>query len=283
MNKSKHSTGIMKKYVITSRSIIFLLIISITFFNTSCKKDKAGEKPDLPPQESLIMDFSDFDSRPDEKGKGTTYNNFVYSYLNVLFWNTISASTLAVPAVAYGHMLSQNARYVGDNVWEWVDYYTYNQTDYVATLTAARLNNDQFSVEMVIAEEATPESGFKWFDGVVSYNHTSASWNLYRYNGGSPVKVIEVDWSKDYEEDTSSLTYTYVETGQEQTGSSINMGTDPSLDYNAWYTISLADETIEIQWDRATKAGRVKNPDYFPDSNWNCWDANLADIDCPVL
>lgn len=283
LSKSKNRISIMKRYLITSRTVVYLLIISLTFFNTSCKKDKAGEKPELPPEESLFMDFSDFDSRPDQKSKGTTYNNFVYSYLNVVFWNTVSTASLAVPAIAYGHMLNQNARYLGDNVWEWVDYFTYVQTDYVATLTATRLNNEEFSMEMVIAEESNPEAGFKWFEGIVRYDHTSATWDIYKYDGGSPVKILEVDWTRDYEDDTSSLTYIYVEPGQAETGSSINFGIDPSLDYNAWYTISLSTETIEIQWDRATKAGRVRNPDYFSDNNWHCWDAYLADIECPVL
>ncbi len=273
----------MKKYSIISKSMVFILVISMIMFNTSCKKkDKPGEEPDLPPQESLIMDFSDFDSRPDEKGKGTTYNNFVYSYLNVVFWSTISTGAIALPAAAYIHLLNQDANYLGDNTWEWVYNFTFNQTDYIATLTGARLNNEEFSMEMVIAEEANPGAGFKWFDGVVRYDHTAASWNIYK-NIASPVKVLEVDWTKDYEENTSSLTYIYTEPGQSETGSSITFGKDPSLDYNAWYTIDLSAETVEIQWDLITKAGRVRNEDYFLDNDWHCWDSNLADIDCPVL
>lgn len=273
-----------KKYSVITKPIIFLLIVSITIFNTSCKKkDTTGEKPDLPPQESLIMDFSDFDSRPDQKSKGTTYNNFVYSFLNVAFWHTLTTSYLAIPATAYGHLLSQNARYIGDNVWEWVYYFTYEQTDYVATLTGTRLNNEEFSMDLVIAEESNPDLGFKWFEGVCRYDHTSASWDIYKYNEGSPVKVLEVDWTKDFEANTSALTYVYVEPGQDETGSSITYGKDPSLDYNAWYTIDRSTETIEIEWDLATKAGRVRNENHFLDNDWHCWDSNLADVECPEL
>ncbi|MBN1387822.1 MAG: hypothetical protein JW965_05200 [Bacteroidales bacterium] len=271
----------MKKYSVISKPIVFLLVISMIMFNTSCKKkDKPGEEPELPPKESLIMDFSDFDSRPDQKG--TTYNNFVYSFLNVAFWSTISAGSLALPAAAYGSLLSQDASYLGDNTWEWKYNFTFDQEDYIATLTAKRLNNEEFSMEMVVAEESSPTAGFKWFDGIVRYDHTSASWNVYK-NPASPVKIIEVDWTKNYEENTSSLTYVYVEPGQGETGSSITLGKDPSLDYNAWYTIDLSAETIDIQWDMITKAGRVRNEDYFQDTDWHCWDANLADIECPVL
>ncbi|HCC72102.1 MAG TPA: hypothetical protein DEQ09_13265 [Bacteroidales bacterium] len=271
----------MKKYFLASRAIITLLIISMVMFNSSCKKkDKGDEKPDLPPQESLLMDFSDFDERPDTKG--TTYNNFVYSFLNVAFWNTVTTSSLAFPALAYVNMVGQNARYLGDNSWEWAYYFTYEQTDYVATFTTSRINNETYSAEMMIAEEATPEAGFKWFDGVVRFDRTAASWNVYK-DAASPVKVIEVDWTKNYEANTSSLTYTYVEPAQDETGSSITFGKDPSLAYNAWYTISFSSETIEIQWDMATKAGRVRNEDHFLDTDWHCWDASLVDIECPDL
>ncbi|MBS0012186.1 MAG: hypothetical protein KFF49_12300 [Bacteroidales bacterium] len=269
----------MKKSSIIYRSLILLLIASLTVINTSCKGDKPGEKPQLPPQESLLMDFSDFDERPDLKGKGTTYNNFVYSFLNVAFWHTVTTASLALPATAYVQLLNQNAMYLGDNSWQWSYTVTYEQTVYVASLTSKRLSDEEFSIELVIALESNPEAGFKWIDGIVRYDHTSASYNVYK-NAASPVKVIEIDWTY-LELNTSSLTYTYVEPGQDETGSSITFGKDPSLEYNAWYTISLSSETIEIEWDMATKAGRVRNQAYFLDNEWHCWDASLVDIDCP--
>lgn len=266
----------MKKYLSISKTILTFLIVASLASCNSCDKVDPDEKPNLPPQESLFMDFSDFNERPDEKG--TTYNNFVYSFLNVAFWNTLGTVTLAPPAVAYVSILQQNARYLGDNSWEWVAYFTYNQTNYVGTLTTLRLDNETYSVELVVAPESNPDSEFKWVDGVVRYDLTSASYNIY-INPGNPVKALEVDWVN--EDNTSSLTYTYTVPGETETGSSINYSVDPSLTYDASYTINLSGETIEIEWDRASKAGRVRNEDYFLDNEWHCWDSNLVDIDCP--
>ncbi len=274
----------MKKYMTTSKTLILLLTALILTFTTSCNKKEEGEQPELPPVESLVMDFSDFDSRPDQtKGVAISYNNFVYSYLNIVFWNTISTGTIALPTAAYLYMLEQDPEYLGDNKWEWTYEFTFNQADYIATLTGIRLNNEEFSMEMEIAYSGFTGAAVKWFDGVIRYDHTAATWNLYKYDDLSTVKIIEVEWTKDYEAETSSLSYTYVEPGKEQTGSSITLGKDPSLDYDAWYTISLASETIDIQWDTETKAGRVKNPDHFQDSNWHCWNSDLMDIECPDL
>jgi hypothetical protein len=72
--------------------ILIMLITAVMLVNTSCDKENPDEKPELPPVESLVMDFSAFDSRPDQqKGIIATYNNFVYSYLNVAFWSSLSS------------------------------------------------------------------------------------------------------------------------------------------------------------------------------------------------
>jgi len=274
----------MKKYIITSRIPVFLLIISIILINTSCKKKTTGEKPELPPVESLVMDFSDFDSRPDQKkSMATTYNNFVYSYLNVAFWSTVSTGAVALPAVAYSNLLNQEAEKVDDNIWKWTYNFTWDGVSYVASLTTERLNNEEYTAELVIAFADSPESGFKWVEGIVRYDRTAASWNVYKHNEGDPVQLLDIDWTKDYETGVSSLTYVYVEPGQPETGSSITYGRDPSLDYNATYTIILSAQTIEIQWDTETKAGRVRNPYHFEDNDWHCWNSDLVDIECPAL
>lgn len=275
----------MKNYFMRSGSIIVIMLLTtVMLMNTSCDKENPDEKPELPPVESLVMNFSAFDSRPDQqKGIVTTYNNFVYSYLNVVFWSSLSSGSIALPVRAYTHIKDQDAEYLGDNIWQWEYNFTWDASEYIATLTAERLNNEEFSMAMVIALSTATESGFKWFEGIVRYDHTAASWDIYKYNDMNPVKMLEVDWTKDYEAETSSLTYVYVEPGQEETGSSITLGRDPSLDYNAWYTINLSAETIEIQWDTVTKAGRVRNQNHFQDNNWHCWNADLMDIECPVL
>lgn len=38
---------------------------------------------------------------------------------------------------------------------------------------------------------------------------------------------------------------------------------------------------INVEWHRVNQNGRVKDPAYFSDSNWHCWDESHQDIDCP--
>ncbi|HKL66580.1 MAG TPA: hypothetical protein VJ877_01715 [Bacteroidales bacterium] len=276
----------MKNYLVSSKLLALALIISIGILNSSCDKENKDEKPELPPVESLVMDFSDFNSNPTQtKGIVTTYDNFVYSFYTVAFWSSISTGSISLPVAAYAYMMDKEGEYIGDNSWQWTYQFTYEQSSITATLTAERIDNEQFSMEMVIESPNSPD-GFKWFDGVIRYDHTAASWNVYKYDQTVPptaTKMLEVSWTKDYEEETSSLTYTYVYPGQNETGSYITFGKDPSLDYNAWYTISLTSGMVEIQWDTETKAGRVKSENHFEDTNWHCWIGDLQDITCPAL
>ena len=273
----------MKKKIILANIFLLMIIISSVLFITSCDKENLDERPDLPPVESLIMNFSDFQQQPaTSKGIVATYNNYSYAYFTVFFWNTFTTVTLVLPVTAYGYALQQEPVYLGDSKWEWSYEVTWGALEYVATLTGERLNNEEFSMEMSIALASVPNVRFVWFDGVVRYDHTSATWNMYKSDDGTSVKIIEVMWEKDFETEVTSLKYTYIEPGQDETGSYICYGLNPEMVYDASYTVSLSGSMINIEWDSETKAGRVKNPDYFVDSAWHCWNNLLEDIDCPA-
>lgn len=217
------------------------------------------------------MDFSDFNQLPaGAKSTAATYENFGHAYFSVLAWNIVQTVTLIIPVTAYAVALQQDPVYLGDHTWEWRFDVPVNQHTFTATLTGARINNEEFSMEMVIALASAPEEGVKWFDGVIRYDHTHATWNLYKEGS---IKVLEAEWNKDYETGEGDLTYTYVEPGQEQTGSSIMMAYMPDEVYDASYIISLAANETVIQWNTTTIEGRVKDQAKFEDTEWHCWDS----------
>jgi len=261
----------MKKQLNFRSLMSLLLAISLLVSFTSCDKEPVEDRPDLPPLESLVMDFSDFSEQPGgKKGTEATYENFLHSYLSVFFWNAASTVTLALPVVAYGVALQQVPEYLGDHIWEWAFDFPLNQLNYTATLTGARISNEEFSMEMTIGLAGIPDIGVKWFDGIVRYDHTHATWNMYK--DGS-AKVLEAEWNKDFETEEGDLTYTYVEAEQEETGSFIMLEYMPEAFYDAAYTISLAAGDTKIEWNTTTIEGRVMDLNKFDDSDWHCWDS----------
>ncbi len=273
----------MKNIMKRTRIILTLIMMAMLLFVSSCDKEKLENRPDLPPIESILMDFSDFADQPGvAKGVVTTYDNFVHGFNTLAFWQTAATVTLAVPAAAYYNVLtmSTSPEYLGDNRWRWTKEFQVQQVNYQATLTAERISNEEFSMEMKIGLAALPAASVVWFDGVIRYDHTHAEWNLYRNDAGH-VKIVEVVWNKDYETGESDLTYTYVEPSQQETGSYITMGIRPDEVYDAYYSVSLSTGMTDIEWDRDTKAGRIKDADYYGDSLWHCWNDLLEDIVCP--
>ena len=129
----------------------------------------------------LMMSFSDFDAvRGETKASGEPHLHFNYAFRSLVFWSGASAVTMALPVAAYAYALEQGVEYLGDNSWEWAYSFHWSGLDYTATLTATRINNEEFSLEMLITLSSMPEQGVKWFDGIVRYDHTQANWTIYR-------------------------------------------------------------------------------------------------------
>ena len=270
-----------KKGMSIYRIAAITLAVTILTVNTSCDNEPRESRPELPPVESLMMSFSDFDAvRGETKASGEPHLHFNYAFRSLVFWSGASAVTMALPVAAYAYALEQGVEYLGDNSWEWAYSFHWSGLDYTATLTATRINNEEFSLEMLITLSSMPEQGVKWFDGIVRYDHTQANWTIYR--DGS-IDVLDVAWTKDYELGDASLLYTYVEPEVEETGSYINYEYIPLEMYDATFTVSLSRGTTIIQWNTTSKEGRAQDEAQFGNAQWNCWDSfdnGLVDMVC---
>ncbi len=259
-----------------------ILSVSLAFSMTSCgDTEPVGETPELPPVESMKMDFSDFANEPGgTKGTQDTYQAFWHSYWTVFYCNIWAAAVSALPVTAYGYALQQTPEYVGDNTWEWSYSFNWDSKEYTATLTGARKNNAEFTMEMVIALTAAPNQGVKYFDGLVRYDHTQATWTIYKEGTTS---VLEIAWNKDYETGEADLTYTYTEPEKEYTDSYVTAAYMPDEFFDASYTISVPAGMTDIEWNTETIEGRVMAPAHFDDDAWHCWASSvngLADKAC---
>jgi hypothetical protein len=259
------------------------LALTVLFATTSCESEPKGDRPELPPAELLFMSYADYEEEPGvSKGTAATYENFHHAFATLLFWHTNSSITLtmALPIAAYGYAIQQEAEYMGDNTWEWSYEIDWFGTDYIVTLTTERINNEEFSILMDIALADLPTLGLKWFDGVVRYDHTHATWTVYKEG---TIAVVDAELNMNYETDAGSLKYTYVEPDMEETESYILYEYDPEAVWDASYTVSLSAGMTEIEWDIVTKEGHVKDVVYFGDADWHCWDSlvnGLVDKSC---
>jgi hypothetical protein len=258
-----------KNFALLSVTVLTLTLLIAT---SSCTSEPKGERPDLPSAELLFMDYSDFLEQPSgAKGTLATYDNFMHALGTVLFWHSPQITVYtALPVAAYKVALAQEAEYLGDNTWEWSYEVPLGEQTYVVTLTASRMHNEEFSIEMDVALASMPNLGVRWFDGVVRYDHTYATWTIYKEG---TVAVVEAVMNVDFEADNASLKYTYVEPDMEETNSYILYEWDAQEVLDASYTVSLSTGMTQIEWSINTKEGHVTDEVYFEDADWHCWDS----------
>jgi hypothetical protein len=259
--------------------LILISALSITIIVGGCKKDDEIAAPELPPMESLLMVFSDFDTDKTTKAV-SNYNNWGTAFANVSVWNVFISVRMAIPIASYAEALKQQPVYLGENKWEWQYDVTVGAVGYSAALVTERISNEEFTAAMYVTFSGlTPVEGFKWFEGTVRYDHTHALWTLYE-NPENPSPMIEIEWNRDWDADTGDITYTNV-TNDEESGSFLSYSFDPALQYDASYIISLDAGLTLIEWNRETKAGRIQSQEKFGDLNWYCWNSDLQNDVCP--
>jgi hypothetical protein len=265
----------MKKY----SALTYLLSLSLGFVLVFASCEKADEPMDLPPAESLSIDWDAFPQSNTKSSGILAAGNWVYSTATVFIWNVTVAGNILIPTVAYSAAFNYTPVYLGDNSWEWSYSVPVNGKTINASLIGTRLNNETFSMEMTLSEEGGFQN-FRWFEGVIRYDHTEASWTL-SHSPGDEVEYLRIDYSKDYDAGVSNIRYTVIDPLNELYNAYIDFGIDPDLDLDAHYNVSKSEgSTTYIEWNRTTKAGHVKDQQHFGDDLWHCWDGLLQDVDC---
>lgn len=277
----------MRKFLKIQQILAIILVASLALAGTSCKKKKddppvPGIPPTLPPIESLKMDFSDFNSLP---GKGDakiivdTYDNYTEAYNNVNFWKVLlQDDLLAVPAAGLANALTKTGQEISNNTFEWSISFNANSANYVGKLTAVK-GTTTFTISLEAAPSTSLSNTFEYLTGVVSNDLSTADWQVYKNDGGS-VKVLDGLYTINATSGFESLEYTYVESGETESNSTIEFNVLTSGDYDAAFYMSMSAGNVDVEWDTATRAGRVKSPTEFSDTNWHCWSDILADIVC---
>lgn len=272
--------------------IIFtlILLISAMFIIASCEKDEDPDPPQLPPKDALVMDFSDFKNPDYQSGKlksfsefqeMVSYQNYGHAFVTVTVWSTLAGLTMAVPAITYAAALQEDPVYLGDGKWQWefsVDSGTLET--YSAKLTASRISNEEFKAEMYITKTGLNGfTDFKWYEGVIRYDRTHAEWTLYE-SAANPVELLSIEWNRDWEANSSDITYTNIKGGGSENGSYIKYEKMAEGVLDSRYTVSTSTSEVIIEWDSESKDGHVMDNQKFGDDLWHCWNELLQDTEC---
>jgi hypothetical protein len=269
--------------------LIALAIVNLMFI--SCEKQEdAGTPPELPPLESMKIDFSKFtvEEKSAIETKSTesdTKANYGWASANVFIFNTILAVTLVVPIAAFATSFNQEAEFLGDATWQWKYTVEGFSGNYHARLTGQVRDND-VKWEMYISREGVGAfDEFLWYEGTSALDGNSGEWLLY-HSADFQEPLLQIDWEKTGEE-MGEVQYTVVRELTDDRSDNPNYGSyikagKTDNEYNAYYTIYQADSerNVFIEWNTTTFYGRVMDEKWYHDTEWHCWDNQGFDIDC---
>jgi hypothetical protein len=267
----------MKNTIQKSASVFALVVLMLSMALTGCKRKE--DAPALPPQESMLMDFSDF-----KDGQRTldSTDTWGYAALNVVVWDVILYLNLAVPTAAFAESFNHEPKWDRkDEHWVWS--YGFNWVTHYEAELHGWYEGDFINWEMHISQTG----GFRdviWFSGRSRIDRTSGTWTLNK-DGNNPVTYIGIAWERPTStSDAFSIRFTNILAGDAGNGDYILAGveTDAQAATDRFYNIydASASNMIEIKWHHLNQNGRVKDPAHFGDTNWHCWDEFHVDAVC---
>jgi hypothetical protein len=246
--------------------------------------------PEIPPLSSFLMEFSDFESgqpyKPLLRGEdpvddGASMHNWAWAATNVLVWNTIITVGLAVPLAAFIEAFDHEPTRQPDSTWVWDYNFIAQDVIHLAELHG-KIAEEKVLWEMYISKEGE-YIDFLWYSGQCDLSVTEGTWTLFN-NPADPTPLVGIEWHRYPETATGDIKYTNIVPDGPENGGYIFYGTAADGQYDAFYDIynKGLDNHTEIEWDRTTKAGRVKDQDHFDDGDWHCWDSELQDGPCAL-
>ncbi|MBN1207295.1 MAG: hypothetical protein JXB05_20595 [Myxococcaceae bacterium] len=250
-----------------------VLAFLVAVFLVGC----GAEAPELPPKESMTIDFKSLDSSSQGLQPGQqsvdpgARTHWTQAALRVGILNLWVGVGLA-PHVAVFHAAhSQAAKAQGDE-WVWTYSVKNGTVDATATLTA-RMDGKASVWQMRIDGKVGAEqlSDFLWYEG--RYEVSTGYWQLYNLEG----KHIRIDWELNSPTD-KELKFTD-NTGGAEDGNFLTYklaGDQASVSYDF-----KSNKKADISWSVSSKAGSILAADFAGHENQKaCWDSQLFDVQC---
>jgi hypothetical protein len=279
------------KMTIKGRIASLILLVVIALQIGACSENETaltqGDKPVLPPQSSMAIDFNEF---PDTNSPSPIFKfeptdtilrgNWGWAAIHVGVWSTIIKIGLAIPVAAFAESFNHQPVQQPDGSWLWSYTVNISGIDHTAKLFGKNVTN---GIEWrMLLTKAGFYTDFEWFTGFSNTPATEGTWTL-NHNPNDPFPFIFIEWSRNVEENTGEVKYTNIVPNAPENGSYIHYGKTNDVTYNRFFNIFGQEENrlINVEWNYEGHFGRVKDPMHFGDENWYCWDENLIDTICP--
>ncbi|MEZ6083101.1 MAG: hypothetical protein R3E58_03895 [Phycisphaerae bacterium] len=279
-------------------SVVVLAMLAVVGCNQNVPGDGNGGDggddlaPKIPPQSTFVIELEDFEDANSNGDVGTNgmvdvgtngaieRGNWLYAGGTTFVWNVILTVNLVVPVAAFVESFNHQPTLGADGIWRWQYDFRVFSINHSAELQG-QINGATIDWNMFLTKEGE-YTDYNWFSGQSNILGTSGTWSLNR-DPSNPSPFIQIEWNHDEETGENDIRYTNVIPDSDDNGGYIFYGVNNETPYNAFYEIypRPQDATTEMEWNRETKEGRVKDPAYYGDDEYRCWDDALIDTECP--
>ncbi len=273
----------MNSLLSLKKSLGFLIALMVIVFSCTENDDgqQQGPEPVMPPESSMAPDMSMFDGEGGETNRVNTIQNWTYAAFNVGIYSGILYTHLIVPVRAFKATINQEAHFNADaGLWVWEKNFEVPSRGTFSVRLTAEVNGTDVNWTGYVSKSGAFEN-FVWFDGTSKLNGESGNWNLYE-SPENPQVWLSNSWEIDREEGNGNTSFTVEKEGNHQ-GSSITYSIENGADYDRKvliHDVKVSNE-IDVQWNKASKFGRVKSEAKFQDEMYHCWGNQLQDTECP--
>jgi hypothetical protein len=250
--------------ILRGRTLLHLLLVLVISLLTVAGCSGASGAPTIPPVESFVIPFEDFEN----SGTGGlicldtgNQSNWNYAVGTVLTWGVILVTKLAVPVAALRASFQHTPVQQDDGSWIWSYSVNIGNATYTAKL------HGQFITEgihwsMNISKEGEYED-FLWYYGECDLPATEGFWIL-KQSPSVPTDLLQIDWSRNISAGTYAIRYTNIIPADPNNGGYIDTQYTKGVPYNHIWDLynKVADNHTYIEWSSTTGAGRVKNSNH---------------------
>jgi len=246
------------------------------------------DPPEIPPASTFVMEFDEFTSGGTAKlvddgpnpisQQVITNGNWGWGALHVGVWNIIVTVGMTVPVAAFLESFNHVPEQQSDGTWVWSYEVTVSGVLHTAELHASTVDGN-IEWNMFISKEGFYDA-FNWFSGVSNLPGTEGTWTLNN-TPDNPTPLLSIEWHRDAVSETGDIRYTNIVPDGPENGGYIFFGVTENT-RDAFYEIFNKGEnnTINIEWSRTGKDGRIRDMAHFGDDQWRCWDTALQDTAC---
>lgn len=208
----------------------------------------------------------------------TTSVNFNYAKQKLQPWYSLINDTLNIPVQAFLESANHTPQYLSDGWWSWKSKIIINQKYYYVDLRG-KTTDINVLWEAFISEEIG-FFNYKWFYGECDILTNKGMWYVYDKPFSNQL-ILQINWTN-YYNDNANIKYTKLSAVDSLSGSYVMYARTTAIEYNANYKIFDTDSVnlSEININRTTYIGQVKDSLFFPDYEFHCWDSLRLDSNC---